>query len=151
MNKCKIVLAVAVLAAAACEATNHEREAAYYNTAAVCEAEVLARPGTIPGALNLPMTWITVDDSLYFRGPDQLEALFAAAGAPALEPMEISLKSPSLQLSVPGQETTSEMVCAPVSDNSMASKDRQTSCRNPSGTQRSTRFCSWLAAARPPV
>jgi hypothetical protein len=52
MNKCKIVLAVAVLAAAACEATNHEREAAYYNTAAVCEAEVLARPRIGAGQLQ---------------------------------------------------------------------------------------------------
>ncbi|MDP6353363.1 MAG: rhodanese-like domain-containing protein [Alphaproteobacteria bacterium] len=50
-------------------------------------AEVLVRPGTIPGALNLPMSWITVNDSLYFRAADQLEALFAAAGAPARQPM----------------------------------------------------------------
>ena len=52
MNKCKIVLAVAVLAAAACEATNHEREAAYYNTAAVCVSEALAPPRIGPGPLQ---------------------------------------------------------------------------------------------------
>ncbi len=50
-------------------------------------AEVLTRAGTIPGALNLPMSWITRDDSLYFRAPNQLEALFVAAGAPAPGPM----------------------------------------------------------------
>jgi hypothetical protein len=52
MNKCKIVLAVAALAVAACEATNQEREAAYYNAAAVCEAEVMARPRIGAGQLQ---------------------------------------------------------------------------------------------------
>ena len=52
MNKCKIALAVAALAVAACEATNQEREAAYYNAAAVCEAEVMARPRIGAGQLQ---------------------------------------------------------------------------------------------------
>jgi thiosulfate/3-mercaptopyruvate sulfurtransferase len=45
-------------------------------------APALARPGTIPGALNLPMTWLTENDTLVFRRPDQIAALFAAAGVP---------------------------------------------------------------------
>ena len=46
-------------------------------------APALVRPGTIPGALNLPMTWLTENDTLFFRRPDQITALFDAAGAPA--------------------------------------------------------------------
>ena len=42
----------------------------------------LARPGTIPGAINLPMSWIVVNESLRFRTPAQLRRLWRAAGAP---------------------------------------------------------------------
>lgn len=43
---------------------------------------ITARPGTLPGALNLPLTWLTVDRGLVFRKGRDLEALFAAAGVP---------------------------------------------------------------------
>ncbi len=39
------------------------------------------RPGTLPGAVNLPGRWTTVDDGGRFRGRDALGALYAAAGA----------------------------------------------------------------------
>ena len=40
------------------------------------KAWMLKRPGTLPGALNLPMSWLTVDDSLEFRSRENLETLF---------------------------------------------------------------------------
>ncbi|MEE8296413.1 MAG: rhodanese-like domain-containing protein [Hyphomicrobium sp.] len=43
---------------------------------------VVVRPGTIPGAVNLPMTWIVVNDELRFRTPDQLRTLWQTAGVP---------------------------------------------------------------------
>jgi thiosulfate/3-mercaptopyruvate sulfurtransferase len=41
---------------------------------------VVVRPGTIPGAVNLPMTWLVVNDGLRYRTPAQLRMLWAAAG-----------------------------------------------------------------------
>ncbi|MDP6951620.1 MAG: rhodanese-like domain-containing protein [Alphaproteobacteria bacterium] len=41
---------------------------------------VVLRPGTIPGAINLPMTWLLVNEGLRFRTPAQLRTLWAAAG-----------------------------------------------------------------------
>ncbi len=52
MNKSTIALAAAALAVAACEATDQEREAAYHGAAAVCEAEVKARPRIGAGQLQ---------------------------------------------------------------------------------------------------
>jgi thiosulfate/3-mercaptopyruvate sulfurtransferase len=43
---------------------------------------VLARLGTIAGARNMPMSWITKGGSLWFRSLDTLKTLFAAAGVP---------------------------------------------------------------------
>ncbi|MBL29166.1 MAG: sulfurtransferase [Rhodospirillaceae bacterium] len=43
---------------------------------------ITARPGTLPGALNLPLTWLTVDRGLVFRTGHDLDTLFAAAGVP---------------------------------------------------------------------
>ena len=45
-------------------------------------AWMLSRSGTIPGAINLPMSWLTVNAGLKFRDRKQLERLFSAAGAP---------------------------------------------------------------------
>ncbi len=49
-------------------------------------APVLSRPGTIPGSVNLPMSWIVVNEGLSFRSPGQLRHLWRAAGAPAAGP-----------------------------------------------------------------
>lgn len=46
----------------------------------------LTRPGTIPGAVNLPMDWIVVDGGLRFRSPAQIRRLWQAAGVPAAGP-----------------------------------------------------------------
>ena len=46
------------------------------------KAWMLKRPGTIPGALNLPMSWFTIDSSLNFRSQQNLKALFTAANVP---------------------------------------------------------------------
>lgn len=43
---------------------------------------VVVRPGTIQGAVNLPMMWIVVNEELLFRTPDQLRTLWATAGVP---------------------------------------------------------------------
>ncbi len=48
----------------------------------VNRAWMLSRSGTIPGALNLPMSWLTVNAGLKFRDREQLQQLFSAAGAP---------------------------------------------------------------------
>lgn len=40
----------------------------------------IARPGTIPGALNMPMSWMTVNAGMTFRSAAQLRTLLAAAG-----------------------------------------------------------------------
>ena len=48
----------------------------------VNRAWMLTRSGTIPGAINLPMSWLTVNAGLKFRDRDQLKQLFSAAGAP---------------------------------------------------------------------
>ena len=40
------------------------------------KAWMLKRPGTIPGALNLPMSWFTIDSSLLFRDTKKLQKLF---------------------------------------------------------------------------
>lgn len=50
-------------------------------------APVLVRYGTLPGAFNLPMTWVTRDDSLYFRSPAALAYLLGAAGVPDDRPL----------------------------------------------------------------
>ena len=47
---------------------------------------VVVRPGTIQGAVNLPMTWIVVNEELSFRTPDQLRTLWATAGVPTDAP-----------------------------------------------------------------
>jgi len=41
---------------------------------------VVVRSGTIPGAANLPMTWLTVNEGLRFRAPTQLRMLWTLAG-----------------------------------------------------------------------
>tara|TARA_Y100000588_G_scaffold331721_1_gene369522 strand:- start:182 stop:508 length:327 start_codon:yes stop_codon:yes gene_type:complete len=51
------------------------------------KAWMLKRPGTLPGALNLPMSWLTVDDSLEFRSRENLETLFTAANIPSHGPI----------------------------------------------------------------
>ena len=43
---------------------------------------VVIRPGTIQGAVNLPMMWIVVNEELSFRTPEQLRILWATAGVP---------------------------------------------------------------------
>ena len=48
----------------------------------VNKAWMLKRPGTIPGALNLPMSWFTIDSSLLFRDTKKLQKLFSAAKVP---------------------------------------------------------------------
>jgi len=48
---------------------------------------ITSRPGTIPGAVNLPLTWLTVDRGLDFRKPGDLATLFAAAGVAAAGPV----------------------------------------------------------------
>ena len=42
--------------------------------------------GTIPGSVNLPHTWTTVNGGGSFRDPDQLTALYDAAGVPVSGP-----------------------------------------------------------------
>ena len=44
---------------------------------------VVVRPGTIPGAVNLPMMWLVVDGKLRFRTPAQIRRLWRAAGLDA--------------------------------------------------------------------
>ncbi len=44
---------------------------------------VVVRPGTIQGAVNIPMTWIVVNEELSFRTPNQLRTLWAQAGVPS--------------------------------------------------------------------
>ena len=46
-------------------------------------SRVVVRPGTIPGAANLPMTWLVVDGALHFRNADQIRTLWRAAGLDA--------------------------------------------------------------------
>ena len=48
----------------------------------VNRAWMFTRSGTIPNALNLPMSWLTKNAGLKFRNPKQLERLFSAVGAP---------------------------------------------------------------------
>ncbi|MBU6355532.1 MAG: sulfurtransferase [Rhodospirillales bacterium] len=45
-------------------------------------APVDTRPGTIPGARNLPESWLTVNDGGVFRTPADLAGLYKAAGVP---------------------------------------------------------------------
>ena len=59
----------------------------------------LARPGTIPGAVNLPMGWAVVNEGLRFRTPGQLRRLWEAAGVPAAGP-QILLCNSGLESSV---------------------------------------------------
>ena len=47
---------------------------------------VVVRPGTIPAAVNLPMTWLVVNEELRFRTPDQVRILWETAGVPADAP-----------------------------------------------------------------
>lgn len=44
------------------------------------------RAGTLPGARNLPMSWLTDNNGGSFRDPAQLRALFEAAGVPTKGP-----------------------------------------------------------------
>jgi thiosulfate/3-mercaptopyruvate sulfurtransferase len=44
------------------------------------------RHGTLPGASNLPMSWLTDNNGGRFRDPAQLQALFEAAGVPTKGP-----------------------------------------------------------------
>lgn len=46
----------------------------------------LVRPGAIPGAVNLPMSWIVENGGLRFRTPEQLRHLWRAAGVPTAGP-----------------------------------------------------------------
>ena len=62
----------------------------------------------------------------------------------------IELVMPSLQLSVPGQLTTSRTVSAPASARSSAASRAYTSYRLSSRTQRSTMFCCTVVRAFPP-
>ncbi len=41
---------------------------------------VVVRPGTITGAVNLPMSWLVANEGLRYRTPAQLRRLWAAAG-----------------------------------------------------------------------
>lgn len=47
----------------------------------VNKSSKVKRPGTLPGAVNLPGQWTTVDDGGAFRSRDALNTLYAAAGA----------------------------------------------------------------------
>jgi len=62
-----------------------------------------------------------------------------------LRPIELVI--PSLQLSVPGQLTTSAIFIGPASPRSRALRRCQTSYTASSRTQRSTRFCSTVVRA----
>ncbi|RIA56868.1 sulfurtransferase [Dichotomicrobium thermohalophilum] len=42
----------------------------------------VARPGTIPGALSVPETWLTINDGGVMRPKAQMTKLYEAAGAP---------------------------------------------------------------------
>jgi thiosulfate/3-mercaptopyruvate sulfurtransferase len=43
------------------------------------KSDKVARQGTLPGAANLPMVWMTIDGKGTFRKPAELKALFAFA------------------------------------------------------------------------
>jgi thiosulfate/3-mercaptopyruvate sulfurtransferase len=49
-------------------------------------SRVVVRPGSIPGAANLPMMWLVVDGELRFRTPAQIRRLWNAAGLDADAP-----------------------------------------------------------------
>jgi thiosulfate/3-mercaptopyruvate sulfurtransferase len=40
------------------------------------------RYGTLPGAINLPLVWMTTDGKGFFRKPEELKALFSYARVP---------------------------------------------------------------------
>jgi thiosulfate/3-mercaptopyruvate sulfurtransferase len=48
----------------------------------VNKTDTVKRHGTLPGAVNVPGTWLTEDDGGVFRNADTLKKLFAAANAP---------------------------------------------------------------------
>ncbi|MBF0354865.1 MAG: sulfurtransferase [Alphaproteobacteria bacterium] len=47
------------------------------------KSDKVQRYGTLPGAINLPLVWMTVDGKGFFRKPEELKALFAFAKVPA--------------------------------------------------------------------
>ncbi len=47
------------------------------------------RPGTIPGSVNLPFDWLTVNGSAHFHTPENLKRIYQATGVP-LEGDQIS-------------------------------------------------------------
>ena len=49
-------------------------------------SRVVLRPGSIPGAANLPMMWLVVDGELRYRTPEQLRRLWGVAGLDADAP-----------------------------------------------------------------
>jgi len=52
----------------------------------VNKSSSVKRHGTLAGARNLPGKWLTVDDGGFFRRPDVLKKLFAAAGVKPDQP-----------------------------------------------------------------
>lgn len=52
----------------------------------VSKSGSVARPGTLPGAKDLPHTWMTTNDHGFFRPRAQIEVLYAAAGVPTTGP-----------------------------------------------------------------
>ena len=49
-------------------------------------SRVVVRPGTIPGAVNLPMSWLVVSEGLSFRPAAQIRRLWRAGGLDADAP-----------------------------------------------------------------
>lgn len=51
------------------------------------KSDKVLRPGTLPGAVNLPLVWTTVDGKGTFRSPTELKSLFAYAKVQPDAPM----------------------------------------------------------------
>jgi thiosulfate/3-mercaptopyruvate sulfurtransferase len=51
------------------------------------KSDKVLRPGTLPGAVNLPLVWMTVDGKGLFRTAAELKSLFAFAKVKADKPM----------------------------------------------------------------
>ncbi len=51
------------------------------------KSDKVLRPGTLPGAVNLPLVWMTVDGKGFFRQPTVLKSLFAYAKVQPDAPM----------------------------------------------------------------
>lgn len=50
------------------------------------KSDKVQRYGTLPGAINLPLVWMTVDGKGFFRKPEDLKALYSFAKAPVDSP-----------------------------------------------------------------